>query len=298
MIRVGIVDFDTSHVVAFTQILNHVDVSPDLWVDGARVVAGIPGTSLVSPERVDGYAEQLRGYGVELVETPEELIDKIDAVCIESNDGSVHLDRARPFIEAGIPTFVDKPFACSLQHAREIAAIAAAADVPLFSASSLRYAPDVVEVASQASELGSVVGADVLTPAALHPRNPGLFHYGIHGVEVLFALMGPGCAGVQAVSAEGVDVAVGRWRDGRIGTVRGIRDGQTAFGFTAICENRVVQKVISGTSLYLDLLEHVTRMFETGVPPLDISETLQIVAFIEAALESSRSDGRNVALPH
>ena len=98
MIRVGLVDFDTSHVVAFTQRWNHVDCPEDQWVNGAMVVAGSPGISLVSPDRIDGYAQALVGYGVDLVNDPRELIGRVDAVCIESNDGSVHLDRARPFI--------------------------------------------------------------------------------------------------------------------------------------------------------------------------------------------------------
>src|SRR4029077_5473164 len=101
-----------------------------------------------------------------------------------------HLERARPFIAAGLPTYVDKPFAASLAAARELAHLGPASTVQMCSASSLRYAPDVARLAREAPALGGVVGCDATSPGSLHPRNPGLYHYGIHGVETLYALMG------------------------------------------------------------------------------------------------------------
>src|SRR5262245_30077137 len=111
MIRLGIVDFDTSHVVEFTKRLNHVDIAEEHWVDGAKVVAGVPGTSLIAPETIPKNVETLKKYGVPLFDDPAELLGKVDAVLIESVDGSVHLARAMPFLEKGMPTYVDKPFA-------------------------------------------------------------------------------------------------------------------------------------------------------------------------------------------
>ena len=100
MIRIGLVDFDTSHVVAFTERLNHVGVDASEWVEGveARVVAGCPGDSAMMPERIPGFTEKLRGYGIEIVERPEDLLGRIDAVMIESQQGARHLERARPFL--------------------------------------------------------------------------------------------------------------------------------------------------------------------------------------------------------
>ena len=199
MIRLGIVDFDTSHVVAFTQRLNHLDAGEDQWIDGAKIVVGCPGTSLMSPERVQGFTEQMESYGVPLVEDPTEMIGQIDGVLIESVDGSVHYDRAKPFLEAGLPMFIDKPFTCSLKHAKAIAGLAEKNNVPVFSASSLRYGVEVQELREQENEVGKVVGVDAYSPGSVHPRNPGLFNYGIHGLETLYALMGTGCTSVWAV---------------------------------------------------------------------------------------------------
>ncbi len=296
MIRVGLVDFDTSHVVAFTQRLNHVGVAEDQWVNGAKVVMGCPGTSDISPERIPGYVAQLKEYGVEIVDKPEDMIGKIDAVCIESQGGTPHLQRAKPFIEAGLPVFVDKPFTCSLADAKTLFELAAKNNVPLFSSSSLRYALEVQEVKAQEAELGKVIGADAYSPASLHPLNPGLFHYGIHGVETLFALMGPGCQAVQCVDTEGTTVVTGLWKDGRIGTMRGTRKGAHSYGFTAFCEKRVVVKPINAAYIYRELLKVIVKMFETKRAPLDPQETIEIVAFIESAIESANNHGGRITL--
>lgn len=296
MIRLGIVDFDTSHVVQFTMRLNHVEIDEEQWVDGAQVVMGCPGTSaILEQERIDEYTEKLRGFGVELVDRPEDMIGKIDGVLIESVDGSVHRDRALPFLEAGIPTWVDKPFTCSLEHARELADLAAAKGVPLFSSSSLRYGLEVVETVSD-EKIGDIVGAEAYSPASLHPRNPGLFHYGIHAVEPLYALMGPGCEAVWCVFTEGAEVVTGLWKDGRIGCVRGTRAGAHAYGFTAWGEKGVRQSSINAAYIYRELLKKIVEMFQTGKSPVDIAETVEIVAFIEAALKSKERGGEKVAL--
>jgi virulence factor len=296
MIRLGIVDFDTSHVVAFTQRLNRVGVGEDQWVAGARIVMGCPGTSVMSPERVPGFTEQLKSYGVPLVDEPTEMIGQIDGVLIESVDGSVHYERAKPFLEAGVPMFIDKPFTCSLEQAKAIAELAEKKNVPVFSSSSLRYGVEVQEIQEKQDELGRVFGADAYSPGSLHPRNPGLFNYGIHGLETLYALMGPGCTSVWAVSEEGVDVVTGAWEDGRIGTVRATRAGAHSYGFTAFCEKRVVPAAINAGLIYRELLKRIVKMFETGQPPIDIRETLEIVAFIEAAMVSAKQSGERVPL--
>src|SRR6185503_9085200 len=116
----------------------------DQWVEGAKVVAGVPGQSRIAPETIPKYTEQLKKYGITILDDPADLYGKIDAVLIESVDGSVHRERALPFLERGIPTYVDKPFACSLADARAIVETAERKHLPLMSSSSLRYAPEVV----------------------------------------------------------------------------------------------------------------------------------------------------------
>lgn len=293
MIRLGIVDFDTSHVVEFTKRLNHIDIAEDQWVEGAKVVAGVPGQSLIAPETIPKNTETLRKYGVEIVDDPRDLLGKIDAVLIESVDGGVHLERALPFIERDLPTYVDKPFTCSLADARKLMDAAMKRHVPLMSSSSLRYAPEVTTTA----KAGGIVGAATHGPATLHPtRNPGLFHYGIHPVEMLYALMGRGCKRLNCVGGPDGEVVTGLWADGRLGTVRGIRKGQADYGFTLFGEKSVANQPVSTKYIYRELLRAIVGMFETREVPIDPRETLEMVAFMEAAKVSLEGGGKPVEI--
>ena len=296
MIRLGIVDFDTSHVVEFTRRLNHIDIDEEQWVEGAKIVVGCPGESLLSPERIPGYTKQMEEYGVLLVDTPEEMIGQIDAVLIESVEGGVHYKRVVPFLEAELPAFVDKPFTCDLAQAKALAVLAESKNVPIFTSSSLRYGLEVVEIKGKEDETGKILGAEVSSPAPLHPRNPGLFHYGLHGVETLYALMGPGCEAVWSVSNDDANVVTGYWKDGRIGIMRGIRKGTPGYGFTAYGEKSIVRTSINASYIYRELLKQIVQMFEIGKPPIDISESVEIVAFIEAAAKSAVNHGAKTAL--
>ena len=296
MIRLGIVDFDTSHAVEFTKRLNHVDIAEDHWVDGATVVAGVPGTSAIAPESIPKNVIALKKYGVAILDDPSELFGKVDAVLVESVDGSVHLARALPFLERGMPTYVDKPFACSLADARELIRVAAANHVPMMSSSSLRYAPEVVAARADGGTVGDILGASTYGPAPTHPRNPGLFHYGIHPVEMLYALMGPGCKRLSNALQPGAEVVTGTWGDGRVASVRGIRAGKADYGFTLFGSKGVTTQPVGTKYIYRDLLRKIVGMFATRQVPIDPRETLEIVAFIEAARKSGDAGGAPVDL--
>jgi len=297
MIKLGIVDFDTSHVVAFTERLNHKISDKEQWVDGAEVVIGCPGKSEIMPERIPGSAKDMERLDVKLVDKPEEMIGKVDGMLIESQEGGAHWASARPFLEAGLPCYIDKPFTCSVADARKIIDLAAKKNVPIFSSSSLRYAPELVKFVAEKKD-GPVFGCLAFGPAPLfekNPRlNPGLYHYGIHAVEILYTLMGPGCQRVTCTHEKDVDVVTGQWKDGRVATVRGIRRGQSEYGALAFTERGVRSVPIGTKYIYRELVKKIVEMFETKKSPLDIAVALEIVAFIAAANESGHNHGAGV----
>ncbi len=300
MIKLGIVDCDTSHVLQFTMRHNHIPpekggCEEEQWVDGCKVVMAYPGTSkIVDQKTIDERVAQLRKWGVKIVDSPEEMIGKIDGVLIESNQGSQHLKHARLFMKAGLPCYIDKPFANSAKDALRIRDLAAKYKVPFFSASSLRFAPEVV---AAKAELGQIYGVDAWSPAPLHPANPGLAHYGIHGVEILFTLMGAGCEAVCcAFDKEIGEVNTGRWKDGRVGVMRGTRMGAHAYGFVAWGEKGVRPSGVDTRYIYRELCKAQVQLFTTGQSPIDINETIEIVCFMDAALKSRRQKGEWVAL--
>ena len=300
MIKLGIVDCDTSHVLQFTMRHNHVPadqkgIAEDQWVDGCQVVAAYGGTSEVMEQSViDERVEQLRQWGVEIVTDERELIGKVDGVLIESNQGSKHLAHAEIFMAAGLPCYIDKPFTNSADDALAIRDLAAKHNVPFFSSSSLRYAPEVV---AAKAELGTIFGVDAWSPASLHPASPGLAHYGIHGVEILFTLMGAGCEAVSCAFDEEIgEVNTARWSDGRVGVMRGTRKGAHSYGFVAWGDSEVRTSGIDTSYIYRELCKQQSQLFTTGQPPIDINETIELVCFMDAALESSKNGGAWVEL--
>ena len=296
-IRVGIIGTDTSHVTAFTRLLN--DRNDPNHVPGARVVAAFKGGSPdveASHTRVDRFAAELRDkWGVEFVASIEELCEKVDAVLLESVDGRPHLEQVRPVFKAKRRVFIDKPFTASYADAREIARLSRESGVPFFSSSSLRFATDI-QAMRQSDTHGGIQGAFTFGPENLEPHHPDLFWYGIHAVEMLYTLLGPGCDQVTRVKTDSGDTVVGRWKDGRIGTMRGLIQGRQEYGALAFGTKAVLNTPLPMKTDYRGLLVEIVRFFQTGVPPVPPDETLEIIAFMEAAELSKARGGTPVEL--
>ena len=296
-LRVGIIGLDTSHVTAFTALLN--DPTNPNHVPGARVVAAYKGGSPdveSSATRIDRFTTELQTkWNVELVGSIEELCQKVDAVLLESVDGRPHLAQVRPVLAARKPVFIDKPLAASYRDAREIARLAKESGTPFFSTSSLRFVAEL-QAMKGSEKLGQLLGAFTFSPSPTEPHHPDLFWYGIHGVEMLFTLMGPGCESVTRVHTPGADVVVGRWKDGRTGTFRGIRDGKADYGAIAFGSKAVVASNVPMKVDYRGLVVEIVRFFQTGVPPVTPEETLEMMAFMEAADLSKARSGQTVKL--
>lgn len=296
MFRLGLVDLDSSHCVEFTKRLHHQGVSADQYVHGARVVLAVPGTSVMSPERIPGHAKALEDLGVKLVESPEALLGEVDAVLVLSVCGQAHLESARRFLEAGLPTFVDKPFASSWEDAQAMAELAKANGAMLWSSSALRYAEEVREVSTGTSRFGQVLGAMTFGPAIRAEGNPGLLHYGIHSAELLFTLLGPDCEEVSCQHQPEVDLVTGFFTGGKIGMLRGSRAGSRAYGFTAFCETGIEQKLVSTRFAYRNLCQAIVKSLETGQPAVPIETTLKLMQFLLAANQSELNGGQFVRL--
>jgi predicted dehydrogenase len=291
--RIGIIGLDTSHVTEFTKIINRQTEN-----HGCKVVAGYPGGSPdveASASRVDKFTQTLRDqYGVQIVDSIEELCQKVDGVMLESVDGRPHLKQARPVIAAKKPLFIDKPMAGNLADVIEIFRLANENNVPCWSSSSLRYAPAIVEL-KEKNTVGQVLGCDVFSPCSLEEHHPDLYWYGVHGVEMLFTVMGTGCETVRRVETPSVEFVVGIWKGGRVGTYRGIRRGKDEYGVTILGTKAIVQS--DKYSGYEPLVDEVIKFFKTGIVPVPQAETIEIFAFMSAADESKAKGGAAVSIP-
>ena len=232
VIKIGIIGLDTSHSTAFTELLN--GDSDDKFVKEFEVVAAYPyGSKTIqsSYERIPGYIEEVKKHGVEITSSIAELLDKVDCVMLETNDGRIHLEQAMEVFKSGKICYIDKPIGATLGQAIAIYEMAEKYNVPIFSSSALRYSPQNQKLRN--GEFGKILGADCYSPHKVEPTHPDFGFYGIHGVETLYTLMGTGCESVNRMSSQDADVVVGRWKDGRIGTFRGIKEGPAIYGGTA-----------------------------------------------------------------
>ncbi len=292
-LRAGIIGLDTSHVPAFTKLFNNPKAEGDLA--GIKVVAGYPGGTDMpaSKDRVAKFTEQVRGMGVEIVDSIPRLLEKVDVVLIESVDGRIHLKEAREVFQSGKLVYIDKPIAGTLPETIALFELAKKHHVKTWSSSSSRFGPDLVALKGNA-EVGDILGVTTWGPCSYQSGTPDLFFYAIHGIESLFMLMGTGCETVARSKGAASDQVTGMWKDGRIGTYRGIVKGKAEFGAMVYGSKDVQQggKTVS----YEALCRQIGKFFRTGEPPVSEAETIEIFTFMEAADESLRQGGKPVGL--
>jgi len=243
--------------------------------------------------RVGQYAGDLEKQGIKLYPTIESMLPEVDGVLLESVDGRPHLEQAKPVIAAGKPLYIDKPMAVSLADVLEIFRLAKEKNVPVFSASSLRFSSGYQKMRNE-QPLGKILGADTRSPCHLNDKHPDIFWYGIHGVEMLFTLMGSGCQTVQRTHTDGTEFVVGVWDRGRIGTFRGMRAGKPDYSVFVFGEKGNGDG--GGYEGYKPLVAEICKFFQSGKPPFDPQETIEIIAFMEAADASKRLGGMPVSI--
>jgi len=293
-LRIGIIGLDTSHVTAFTKLIN--DPNDPKHVPGGRVVAAFKSSSPdieSSASRVEGYTRELQDkYGVKILPTIEALCAQVDAVLLESVDGRPHLEQARPVLKAGKRLFIDKPVAGSLADAIEIFRLAREHQVPVFTSSAYRYYESMTEL--KKVDVGTVRAAISYGPSPTEPHHPDLFWYGIHPTEALFTVLGQGCESITRAVTPDHDVITGVWSRGRVGTLHALKKPPSPhkvilFGSKAVAEQK-------GSGDYAPLVREIMRFFQTGRSPVSPEETLEIFAFMEAADESKRLGGQRVSI--
>ena len=297
VVRVGIIGLDTSHAIAFTKIMN-VDKGPE--TEGFRMVAAYQWGSkdiVSSTNRYPKYVSQVKEMGVEIVPTIDDLIAKVDCICLETNDGREHLWQAEKVFRAGKPCFIDKPLAHNLRDALKIYELGKRYGAKYFSSSALRFSD--VAVKARAGEYGRIRGAALISPAPLEVQGTHNYYswYGIHGFEPLVAIMGQGAEKVSCFRNDTDDVINATWKDGRMGELRLMRNHWIYSGYVMPekpkdSKNPLV--VFGGYQGYQPLLKEIIRFFRTGIVPFPPEETLEIFALMEAAEMSAKRGGEPV----
>lgn len=289
MVRIGIIGLSV-HSEAYTSIINSANGPGDL--EGCKVVAlyepPVSQDVRFSPQQIEKFSETIRKHGVKIVDSMESLLKISDAVMVLSNDGRPHLRETLPALKRKIPVYIDKPLADNFEGVQAIFKASKDWNVPVFSCSPLRFGEDF-QTGIRTGKFGSILGGETYGPAPLQEAHVDLFWDGIHGVELLYTIMGSGCQTVQQLKSGDEDVVIGTWRDGRIGIFRGIRKGKAGFGGRAFGTAGVAHMDRFGG--YKPLVVEIVKFFKTGISPVEDEETIEIYAFMEAARRSQMMGG-------
>lgn len=297
--KVGIIGLDTSHAIEFTRIMN---VTRDPIVAGFRMVAAYQWGSrdiVSSTNRYPKYLAQVKEMGVEVVSTIDELLAKVDCVCLETNDGREHRWQAEKVFKSGKPCFIDKPLAHNLRDAKRIYDLGKQYGAKYFSSSALRYGK-VVQSARN-GEYGKVRTVALTSPAPLEKQGTHNFYswYGIHGFEPYVTVMGTGAAKVSCFRSETDDAINIAYHNGRVGQLHLFRNAWTYTGYI-LPENpkdpTAPAVLTDGYPGYEPLLSDIVKFFRTGVVPFQPEETLEVFALMEAAEVSAKRGGIPVTL--
>jgi len=298
-VKVGIIGLDTSHVTAFTKLVN---VEKADFAAGFRVTAAYQWGSrdiVSATNRYPKYIAEMKEMGVEIKPTIESLIGSVDCICLETNDGREHLWQAEKVFAAGKPVFIDKPLAHNLADAIKIYRLGRRYGARYFSSSVLRFSP--VAKAARAGVYGKIRGAAIVSPSPEEVQGTHNYYswYGIHGFEPLVAIMGPGVEKVSCFRNDTDDVVNATWSDGRMGELRLMRESWIYSGYV-LPENPTDKKnplvTFDGYPGYQAILREILQFFKTGIPPVRPEETLEIAAFMEAAEMSAKKGGMPVTL--
>lgn len=272
--NIGIIGLDSSHCVAFTELLHNEKLSAQ-----ARITCAFPGGSahVISQSRIKQFTEKVRSNGVEIVGTVEEVADSCDAILLQSVDGGQHLSQFSQVAPYGKPVFIDKPLALSTYDAQRIYMLAKCYNTPIMTCSALRFAEDVIQVPRP-----------IIATVDCYGPMPKLeqwdyFWYGIHTVEMLFSLLGPGFKSVEKLPCVTSDLFNATWKDGRSATIRGHQNDNQRFGATIhYAEDSLAMQVQNKSKpYYVSLLEEIIRFFNTGISPISEQETMEIIRFVE-----------------
>lgn len=282
MIRIGIVDLDTSHSSYYTACINRLD---DL-----RVTAVWDGGAV----RPAGYMQDFaREHGIaQICTTLAEMAPLVDAAMLLGQNWDLHLERARPFLEAGKPVYVDKPIVGRWRDAVALLDLAARTGTPIMGGSSLRYARELVELREQLPQLGPIISA--------FASGPGDFlNYGTHIVDMVGGFFGPGAEAVSYIGGGSSHLMLLERHGGPPVILQfsgGLNHHDNACYLSITTERgiRAIQPQ-AGWGISEILVGKFAQFVRTGIPATPFADSLETVKVILAAAEA-RHTGRRIPL--
>ena len=287
MIKVAVIGLDTSHSIEFPRLMQAPDCPKKMRVPGMKTITCLRfETPYQNKEGLDKRQKQLEDWGVKVTENIDEALKECDAIMLEINDGSYHLEYFKKVCALGKPVFLDKPLAMTLADGRAIVELMRQHKTRVWSGSSIPLCPPLAKTMQNA---GNIIRAHVFGPMGDAPAGDSLVWYGVHTFEHLQRIMGRGASKVQAIQTDlSVNASV-IYNDGREGTVELTRKASVYGGIIWAKPDgqlRAIPYVLDGSLAYRNILRMVKAFFLGAEPPVDMETTFEGLAMMCAARES------------
>ncbi len=285
MIRVGIIGTENSHALHFAKTINL-----GLNDDQSALYPDIEVVACYGPDEESARLLVEEAAVKQRLESPGDFLERVDAMMITSRKGSVHLAYAKPFIEAGIPLFIDKPVTSDPAEAQELIRLAIQNKVLLAGGSGCKYAEDVQslkQLREEWSEAGEFLSASINFSADENSIYDGFYFYAPHLTEMALTIFGYDPRSVQASSGPGGITAILSYDryDVSLHYTKGSQSSSCVFYGT---RDNYCRKIDIG-GIYGEEVEHFARMLREKQMPQSYEELVCHVTVIDAILEASRS---------
>lgn len=253
-------------------------------------IAGATVTHICCEDPVDAADVAKTAHIPNVIERPEDAIGEVDAVIVGTDIGSEHVERARPFVEAGLPVFIDKPL-CDNRADLKTFSDWVAEGKPIMSSSSARYTKEFAPYHRRTYEFGDLRSV-FMTMAKKWET------YGIHAIEAIYPIVGPGFVSVRNTGeyarnnlhikhSRGIDINL---------VVTGDLLGGSGFLTLAGTKGGVQLRPMDSYFSFKTQLDETVKWFRTGERPYPFSETEELARIIIAGIESREQGGREIFL--
>ena len=225
-----------------------------------------------------------------VVKQAEDVIGQVDAVIVATDKGHEHVARCRPFVEAGLPVFIDKPMVDNETDLKTFCQWVAAGKA-IMSSSCMRYAKEFMPYRISTHELGQIRFASITTPKTWE-------RYGIHALEGIYPILGPGFISARNTGSIDRNIVHFKHQRGTDLTVAAITDMYGSFGVLSLCGTLGHAEVNMSDSFYAfkTQLEGFVQYLRTGIRPFPFAETVELMKMVIAGIKSRENGGREIML--
>ncbi len=282
MYRVGILGTENSHAKTFTSVINAENSAyPDFEVVALYALELQPSEAIAS-----NYPN------IKICTSIEEMVDMVDCAMITARHGKYHKDFAMPFIKAGKPVFIDKPFAITMEDVNEILDTAEEYNVPVMGGSGCKLSLSLLGLKTEmeSGAIGAVKNAVVSFPCDVNSVYGGMYFYGSHLVEMVLTLFGYDPISVTAFINNDFLSAVMHYE--KLDVYLSFAKSYTAVVYG---ESGFIAREISISDIYGYEVEHFAEMVRSKSSSLSRKQLAKPIEVLNALEESLRT-GTTVAI--